>query len=609
MVAGWLTLPAFSAVLSGPVTNELTLTFAEAVYQAQETVVVAPGAILRVEPGVRIELGPSANLEIQDGARLLVEGTAHQPVVFGPIAGRTDRWGGLRVFGSTNSPETRLKHARIEGNNAIGLYSFGGTLWLEHVTFGATDRTQLSLDGCSFVISHCVFPAGTAPVELLHGRLGIKAGGVGIIRHSYFGSTLGYNDAVDFTGGNRPAGPILQVLHNVFMGSADDILDLDGTDAWIEGNIFLHAHRNGAPDSSAAISGSAYGFDTSEITIINNLFFDCDHAVTAKEWNFYALINNTIVRTTRAGGLDTDSGVVAMQDLEPRPSTFGVGCYLEGNIIVDAERLVRNYDPAQSVVTFVNNILPQAWAGPGRDNWVGDAKLRRIPELAETQFATWQEAQILREWFSPGPDSPAKGRDRAGLDLGAQAGGVRISGEPAGVTSSPSATLRVVGNYPVQGFAPNGWPAGAGYDAYRWRLPGGVWSETTPVAQPIELRNLPAGEYSVEIIGRNDAGFFQNDERLGAEAAVTRSKVWRVVASPAVNVRVNEAGGAGGFTVSFVSTGGRFVIEAAFSLVGPVWEPLVDAMTTPGQRVEFPVSNVGPGRYFRLRHDRAAEKP
>ena len=45
-------------------------------------------------------------------------------------------------------------------------------------------------------------------------------------------------------------------------------------------------------------SGSG-GVRTSEITIIGNLFFDCDNAATAKQGNFFTLINNTIVHMTR----------------------------------------------------------------------------------------------------------------------------------------------------------------------------------------------------------------------------------------------------------------------------------------------------------------------
>jgi hypothetical protein len=46
------------------------------------------------------------------------------------------------------------------------------------------------------------------------------------MRDSFFGSTSGYNDIMDFTGGNRPNQPIIQYYNNVFVGASDDILDL-----------------------------------------------------------------------------------------------------------------------------------------------------------------------------------------------------------------------------------------------------------------------------------------------------------------------------------------------------------------------------------------------
>ena len=183
-------------------------------------------------------------------------------------------------------------------------------------------------------------------------------------------------------------------------------LDLDGTDVWIEGNIFMHCHRNNSPDSSAAVSGGDTGPDTSQITIIGNLFYDCDNAATAKQGNFFTLINNTIVHITKAGGQDFGTGVVNARDTTPDITTFGEGFYLEGNIVVDVEQLVRNYDPAQTIVTFNNNILPFEWSGPGGGNVVVDPVLKHIPDLSETAFKTWEQAQVMRDWFSLQPGSP-----------------------------------------------------------------------------------------------------------------------------------------------------------------------------------------------------------
>ena len=44
------------------------------------------------------------------------------------------------------------------------------------------------------------------------------------------------------------------------------------------------------------------GLQTSEVTVYRNLFFDCDNGATAKEGNFFVLLNNTVVHATREGG-------------------------------------------------------------------------------------------------------------------------------------------------------------------------------------------------------------------------------------------------------------------------------------------------------------------
>src|SRR5262249_13184049 len=196
---------------------------------------------------------------------------------------------------------------------------------------------------------------------------------------NFFGSTIGYNDVVDFTGGNRPGQPIVHFIDNVVSGSQDDGFDIDGTDAWIEGNIFMHVHRNGnTPDSSSGVSGGNDSGNTSEITIIGNLFFDCDNACTAKQGNFFTMINNTIVHMTNFGGIDGASGAICVRDTTPSLTTFAAGYYLEGNIIEDIPQLVRNYDAAQTTVTLNNNILPLPWSGPGAGNSITNPMLTHI---------------------------------------------------------------------------------------------------------------------------------------------------------------------------------------------------------------------------------------
>ena len=527
--------------VGGAIAADTTWTAAAGPYSVTSNLTVAGGATLTLQPGTTVYLGSGVNFTIANGGRLLAEGTAGAPIRFTVAPGSGVSWGGLTINGSVGSPETRIAYALIEGNGATGIEVAGGTLYLDHTTFGTTTHQYVSLDSSSFLISHCVFPSSTAPFELLHGTGGIKAGGRGIVEDCFFGTTTGYNDIMDFTGGNRDLGqPIIQFYNNVFTGASDDILDLDGTDAWIEGNIFLHAHKNGSPDSSSAISGGNNGSDTSEITIIRNLFFDCDQAATAKQGDFFTLLNNTIIHTTKTGGVDTASGVVNVRDLDPSPTTFGAGFYLEGNIIEDAEQLVRNYDGAQTTVTFKNNLLPFAWTGPGSGNSTNDARLKCIPQLSETQFASWNQAQVMRDWFSLRPGSPALAAGPNGVDMGALIPcGTSISGEPPVLTPAANAALTVGVVRSGSGIPAAGFPNGSGYTHYQWRLDGGAWSAETPTTTPITLTGLANGPHYVEVTGKRDSGWYQDAVEFAPDNLVTTSRTWTVnTALP--GLRLNE---------------------------------------------------------------------
>ena len=403
---------------------------------------------------------------------------------------------------------------------------------LDHVTFGTTNYAYLALDGASFLVTDCYFPGSTSGFEPVHGTIGIKAGGRGIFRNCFFGPISGYDDTIDFTGGNRP-GPIVQFINNVFMGSGDDNLDLDSTDAWVQGNIFLHVHKNGSPDTSSAVSGGNDDGNAGDVTMIGNIFYDCDQAVMAKQGNFYVLINNTIVRQTHQGGLDTEGAVICLQD---NNMTEGRGMHLEANVMYDIEKLTRNLTNA--IVTFQNNLMPLSWSGPGSGNSNANPMLTYIPQLSETIFTNWADAQIMKEWFRFLPGSPGLGTGPNGADKGGIIPmGVSISGEPIGTTTATSATLLVGVNRSGGAIPVSDWPNGAGYTHYRWRLDTNAWSMETPITTPITLTSLSAGPHVVEVIGKNDAGFYQDDSDFGANAIVTRSRTWFVqTAHPDFNI-------------------------------------------------------------------------
>ncbi|MBI5385529.1 MAG: lamin tail domain-containing protein [Verrucomicrobia bacterium] len=543
-------------ITSGIIASDTAWSAANGPYNVTGNVTVNNGATLTIQAGTTVFFGSGVNLTVANGGRLRAEGTETALIRFARVPGGAN-WGGLTVNGGATSPETRIAYAHFEGNGSTAIHSTSGTVFLDHLTFGNTAVQYVSLDGSSFVVQDCVFPTATAGFELVHGTAGIKAAGRGLFLRNFFGAAIGYNDVIDFTGGNRP-GPILQFLHNVFIGTGDDHLDLDSTDAWIEGNIFLHAHKNGSPDTASAVSGGADNADTSQVTIIGNLIYDCDQAAMAKQGNFFTLLNNTIVHQTHQGGLDTDGAVVCLAD---DGTVEGAGMYLEGNIVYDAEKLVRNLTSA--TVTFTNNLLPLTWAGPGGGNFIADPLFHYVPQLAETTgFTSWSQAQVLRHWFSLRADSPAAGRGPNATDLGAPLqrfnastlqllSGVSLSGEPSGVTRRTTATLTVGQNAAGSGIPTAGWPNGSGYTHYQWRLDGGAWSAETPIRTPISLSGLSSGPHTVEARGRRDAGFYQNDAVYGTDASVTVSRTWTVnpTASP---VRLSEilAANAGAVTHS-----------------------------------------------------------
>jgi hypothetical protein len=532
----WFDNGTVTTLSGGAISTDTVWSAAAGPCQIIGSLTVAKGATLTIEPGTTVYLNAGVNLIVADGGRLLAEGTEARQIRFTSPPGSTTAWGGITINGSVDSPETRLAYVHFEGNANTCLELAGGTLYLDHASFGTTTHPYLSLDAGSFVISHCHFPSATAPFELVHGTGGIKSGGHGLFLRNFFGAALGYNDVIDFTGGNRPDQPIVHFLNNVFAGASDDHIDLDGTDAWVQGNLFLHAHKNGSPDTSSGVSGGSYSGRTSEVTIIGNIFYDCDQAAMAKQGDFFTLLNNTIVHQTHQGGLDTDGAVICLAD---EGTAEGAGMYLEGNIIYDAEKLMRNRTSA--TVTFTNNLMPFPWIGPGGSNSTEDPRLEYIPQPAETYFTSWEHAQIMRDWFSLRPGSPGLHTGPNGLDQGAIIPlGVSISGEPTATTSQTSATLTAGAARSGNGIPASGWASGSGYTHYKWRLDSGSWSGETPSTNLIYLSHLANGPHHVELTGRSDSGWYQDDPAFGPDATVTLSHTWIVNTNMPPRIRLNE---------------------------------------------------------------------
>jgi hypothetical protein len=264
--------------------------------------------------------------------------------------------------------------------------------------------------------------------------------------------------------------------------------------------------------------------------MVGNIFYDCDQAVMAKQGNFYTLINNTIVRQTHEGGLDTTGAVLCTQD---NRMAEGRGMYLEGNIMVEIEQLTR--DVTNAVITFNNNFMPLPWSGPGAGNSTVDPQLTYLPRLEETWFTNWAEAQVMKQWLRPRAGSPALGVGPNDTDAGAFIPyGVSLSGRPESTTAENHATLSVGPNRTGFSIPVADWPHGAGYTHYRWRLNNAPWSVETPITEPIVLTNLHEGTHTLEVVGKNDAGYYQHDPVFEANAVVTKH-TWAVQSAPSLS--------------------------------------------------------------------------
>jgi hypothetical protein len=205
---------------------------------------------------------------------------------------------------------------------------------------------MVDLNDSSCIIQHYEFDSISSR-ELLH-FTGMPPDGHALIAYCRFGApgipaTSGYNDIIDFTGGNRP-GPIPRFIGNVFVSAVDDVFDMDSTDAHIEGNIFMNVRKESSRSSSSnAITTGAENNNTSELVIARNIFFNCEHNLLIKDHGTAIMQNNTSL-TLKANPLsdntdpsgDEEPGVVMFS--EPwHDDPFGDGVYYEGNIAADLQ--------------------------------------------------------------------------------------------------------------------------------------------------------------------------------------------------------------------------------------------------------------------------------
>ncbi|NQV36264.1 MAG: CotH kinase family protein, partial [Phycisphaeraceae bacterium] len=224
--------------LGGTLDADTLLLAGSGPYRVTEMLTVPDGVTLTIEAGTTLFFDPTAGLTVQSGGCLKAVGTQDQVIRWTRTPTSDTNWQGLRL--DHTRQENRLCYMDFEQGDGQGesVAVEYATVLMDHVAFGGTERTVLELHHPDAMIRHCEFPS--VATESVHGT-GLSGDESLVFDNCIFGAALGTSDIIDFAGGAR-SGPILQCYNCIFLGGPDDGLDLDGTDAHIQGNLFMNFH-------------------------------------------------------------------------------------------------------------------------------------------------------------------------------------------------------------------------------------------------------------------------------------------------------------------------------------------------------------------------------
>jgi len=450
--------------------------------------------------------------------RLLAEGTPGSQIKFTRNTGASS-W--LQLNFTANSTTSRITHAEMDYYSAPSIEAAGTTLYLDSINWTNSTAAAVDVHDCSIILLNSYIPGG-AGNEPFHFN-GMPANGHALIKNCVFGAPRGYNDSIDFTGGNRP-GPIAQFIDNVFLAAVDDCFDMDATDAHIEGNIFLNVKQDAQRDSSSNPITTGEGNGISELFVTRNIFFNCEHTLLLKDNGTGVMQNNTIVNLTtnaiaRTGaGNPIPPGIILFG--EPwRGRPYGGGAIYEGNIAHDLDPIIQAnpfplFDPAKSFFV-VSHSLTQG------TNWPGAGNISSDPMFVNLSGP--MTAANIRSNLALLTGSPCIGTGPNGLDMGASVpSGASISGIPSSPDTNTTLTVRV---------------AGPGVVAYKWKLDNGPWSNEIPLTNSflitpnyfnsanglVSLTSLTEGAHTFQALGKNSAGAWQEIDRAASKTWIVQS--------------------------------------------------------------------------------------
>ena len=462
-------------------------------YLINEDLEIPIDVTLQIDPGVTVYFAEGKRMTVK--GRLVAEGNEKMPIAFTNEPGSDGGWDGI-YFESTKEESKMvyiLQDGADSGDQSISISE--SRVHLEHVEWAGTDKTILELSNPHIDVVRCDFPS-TSGQEVING-MGLGDEGYFNLKENLFQASSGYNDIINFSEGRRP-GSIIYVVDNIFLGSTDDCLDLDGLDAHIEGNHFFNVHKD---DPSRSSSANAIAADNdAHLTVVRNLFYDVDHAILLKNGSDAVFENNTVV----------DAVIAAISFDEPSvgEGVPGDSISIKGNIFYDngtffAYQFSSEDGEEDPRIEADMNLLPEEFRELGTGNISGD------PMFIDQSNSD----------FSISRGSPAAGKGINGSDMGYDvSAGAIITGEPLSLTRKKEATLsvHVPGISGIEGES-------IFSSEYRWRIDGNEWSDPASVSEPIQLSGLSDGMHYVEVLGKDSAGNWQIEP--------TRSLSWTVDAN------------------------------------------------------------------------------
>jgi hypothetical protein len=337
-----------------------------------QRVIVSPNVTLTIQPGTTVYFRPRAGVSIH--GRLVAEGTPARRIRLMRHPDSARLWAGIS-FADTQQ-ENRLRYVDIEGAGSEGQYVHiqRSNVILDHAHFSGAENIVVDVVDSSLVLRNSVVE-GVGNHEVIHSRR-TPVGGHFLVESNTFYPNVGYHDIVDVSDCKSP-GAIPRFVGNIFLGGGDDGLDIDRSEAHVEGNIFVNFKRKGHKRDSHAISVGA----ESRVTVTNNLFAYNEHAILSRKGAHVRLLNSTFYGT-RYGAVCFNA-----RQSEPGGATIENCIFWDNNVSL-------LYDDQAIELLVKNSVLPEA------ARWSDQGNLNVDPKFEDAPNGN----------FRLQPDSPALGR-------------------------------------------------------------------------------------------------------------------------------------------------------------------------------------------------------